>query len=219
MDTATRVPTVWNQLAEAMYLKDSPSAQVKLSERASFSFGRFGSSEGLQEIARPLVGERGYIVALQLKEIPFMQQFLGSRKVASGSYQIGGVSAIDLQDEPAVLLPNPFDTLIQYVTQDALDEIAYAHQVPRVERLRWPLGAFDPVVHHLGQTLLTTLDEPLHAPKIFLDHVLQALCLLLRRRETIRSKISRRTLPLADAKSNGIIGSSPGWQHRPSADC
>jgi AraC family transcriptional regulator len=175
MDTATGVPTVWNQLAEAMYLKDSPSAEVRLSERASFSFGRFRSSEGLPEIARPVVGERGYIVALQLKAIPFIEQFFGNRKVSSGSYPIGGVSVIDLQEEPAVLLPNPFDALVLFVTQAALDEIAYAHQSPRVEHLVWPQGAFDPVVHHLGQTLLTTLERPHHAPKIFLDYVLQAL--------------------------------------------
>jgi AraC family transcriptional regulator len=107
MDTNTRVPTVWNQLAENMYLKDSPTAEVKLSELASFSFGRFQSSKGLPEIARPVVGEHGHIVALQLKAIPFIEQFLGNKKVSSGSYPIGGVSAIDLQEEPAVLLPNP----------------------------------------------------------------------------------------------------------------
>ena len=175
MDTDARVPTVWNQLAENMYLKDSPTAKVRLSERASFSFGRFQSSEGLPEIARPVVGERGHIVALQLKAIPFIEQFFGNRKVSSGSYPIGGVSAINLQEEPAVLLPNPFDALVLYVTQAALDEIAYAHQAPRVEQLVWSQGTFDPVVHHLGQTLLSSLERPHHAPKIFLDYVLQAM--------------------------------------------
>jgi AraC-like DNA-binding protein len=175
MDMSTQVPTVWNQLAEAMYLKDSPSAEVRLSERASFSFGRFQSSEGLPEIARPVVGERGHIVALQLKAIPFIEQFFGNKKVSSGSYPIGGVSAIDLQEEPAVLLPNPFDTLVLYVTQAALDEVAYAHRAPRVEQLVWPQGAFDPVVHHLGLTLLSSLERPHSAPNIFLDHVLQAM--------------------------------------------
>ena len=175
MDTGTSVPSVWNQLAEAMYLQDSPTAEVRLSERASFSFGRFQSSEGLPEIARPVVGERNYIVALQLKAIPFIEQFFGNKRVSSGSYPIGGVSAIDLQEEPAVLLPHPFDALVLYVTQAALDDIAYAHRVPRVEKLLWPQGAFDPVVHHLGQALLATLEQPRHAPKILLDHVLQAM--------------------------------------------
>jgi AraC-like DNA-binding protein len=175
MDVSAQVPTVWNQLAEAMYLTGSPTAEVRLSELASFSFGRFQSSEGLPEVARPLVGERGYIIVLQLKPIPFIEQFLGRKKVSSGYYPIGAVSAIDLREEPAVLLPNPFDALIVYVTRAALDDVAYALQAPRVERLAWPLGVLDPIVHHLGNTLLSSLEHPLHTPKIFLDHVLQAL--------------------------------------------
>jgi AraC family transcriptional regulator len=175
MNMDTGAPTVWNQLAEAMYLQDSPTAEVRLSERASYSFGRFQSTEGLPERARPVVGERGYIVASQLKAIPFIEQFFGRKKVASGSYPIGGVSAIDLQEEPAVLLPNPFDTLVVYVPQAALDEITFAHQAPRVDRLVWPQGVYDSVVHHLGQTLLSSLEQPHRTPKIFLDHVLQAL--------------------------------------------
>src|SRR5580698_9271158 len=175
MDTDTRVPTVWNQLAETMHLKDSPTAEVWMSERASFRFGRFQSSEGLPDVARPVVGERGYIVALQLKAIPFIEQFLGNKKVSSGSYPIGAVSAIDLQDEPALFLPNPFDALVLYVPQADLDEVAYAHRAPRLEQLVWPLGTFDPVVYHLGKSFLASLEQPHDASKIFLDQVLHAL--------------------------------------------
>src|SRR5580698_5858280 len=109
MNKATEVATVWNQLADNMYLKDSPTAEIKLSELASFSFGRVQSSEGVPEISRPAVGQNGYIVALQLKAIPFIEQFLGNKKVSSGFYPMGAVSAIDLQEEPACLLPHPFD--------------------------------------------------------------------------------------------------------------
>jgi AraC family transcriptional regulator len=175
MDISTPIPTVWNALAEAMYLKDSPTAEVRLSELASFSLGRFRGSAGLPEVARPLVGERGYIIVLQLKAIPFLEQFLARKKVSSGHYPMGAVSVINLQDEPAVMLPNPFDALIQYVPQIALDEVAYAHQAPPVEQLVWPHGVIDPVVHQLGQTLLYSLERPHHTSKIFLDHVLQAL--------------------------------------------
>jgi AraC family transcriptional regulator len=175
MNTSIVVPTVWNNLAETMYLKDSPTAEVKLCELASSSFGRVQSTEGLPEISHPIAGERGYIVVLQLKAIPFIEQFLGRKKVSSGPYPIGAVSAIHLPEEPGCLLPNPFDALVMYVTQAALDEVAYAHQAPRVEQLVWPHGVIDPVVHQLGQTLLYSLEHPHHVSKIFLDHVLQAL--------------------------------------------
>src|SRR5580698_219323 len=175
MNTATKIPTVWTQLADTLYLRDSPTADFRLSERAAFSFGRIRSTVGLPEITQPVIGEHGHIVVLQLKPIPFIEQFFGKRRVSSGPYPIGGVSAIDLTEEPAVLLPNPFDALVLYITQAALNEVAYAHRAPRVQQLVWPQGAFDSVVHHLGQPLLSSLERPLHASKIFLDHVLQAL--------------------------------------------
>jgi AraC family transcriptional regulator len=175
MDRSTKVPTIWNQLAETMYLKDSATAEVRLSEFTSFSFGNLRSTEGLAEVAPPITGELGYIVVLQLKAIPFIEQFLGNKKVSSGFYPIGAVSAIDLQERPGLLLPNPFDALVIYVTQAALDGVAYAHQAPRVEQLVWPHGVLDPVVHHLGQSLSFSLDHPRHTSRIFLDHVLHAL--------------------------------------------
>jgi AraC family transcriptional regulator len=175
MDMFTEVPTVWNQLAETMYLKDSAKAEVRLSEITSFSFGNLRSTEGLAEAAPPITGQFGHIVVLQLKAIPFIEQFLGWKKVSSGSYPIGAVSAIDLQDRPGLLLPNPFDALVLYVTQAALDEVAYAYQAPRVEKLVWQHGALDPVVHHLGQPLLYSLDHHRHTSKIFLDYILLAL--------------------------------------------
>lgn len=175
METAARVPTLWNRLAENMHLKDSPTAEVTLSEHASFTFARVKSSEGLPEIARPIAGERGYLVAVQLKAIPFIEQFFGTKKVSSGSYPVGAVSAIDLREEPAVLLPNPFDALVLHVTQAALDEIAHANRAPRVDELVWPLGQADPMVYHLGCTLNATLERPHHTSKFFIDHVLHAL--------------------------------------------
>lgn len=79
-----------------------------------------------------------------------------------------------MREEPAVLLPNPFDALVLYVTQAALDEVAYAHRATSAA-IGMAAGAFDSVVHHLGQPPLSSLEQPLHASKIFLDHVLQAL--------------------------------------------
>src|SRR5579859_3631483 len=142
MSTSIKIPSLWHQLAETMYLTDSPTAEVSLSEQASFTFGRSQSTQGLPDLARPIVRESGYLVALQLKAIPFMEQFLGKKKVASGFYPVGAVTTIDLQDQPSVLLPHPFDALLLYVTQDALDEVAYAHRAPLVKRLAWPHGVF-----------------------------------------------------------------------------
>ena len=174
MDTIRGIPTLWNRLAETMYVDHLPTADLKISN-ASFSFARLKTDEGLPEIARPITGENGYLIALQLAKIPYIEQFLGKRKVSSGSYPIGGVSAVDLREEPSVLLPHSFETLVVYVTHGALDDVSYEHRSPPVEQLRWPLGHPDPVVYHLGKTLSASLEEPNHASRIFVDHVLHAL--------------------------------------------
>lgn len=122
-----------------------------------------------------MVGEDGYLAVVQLKAITFIEQYLGNRKISSGSYPAGGVSVIDLQEVPAVLLPHPFDALILYVRQAALDTIAHAHGGLRVEQLVWPQGGLDTVVHHLAQTLVPSLEGPDQTTKIFLDYVLHAL--------------------------------------------
>jgi AraC family transcriptional regulator len=175
MDTSAKVPAFWNRFTENLYLRNSSTAKVRISDRSLFRFGRVQSSEGLPEITRGSGFPSDYLVTLQLKAIPFLEQFLGAKKVASGSYPIGGVSVLNLQEKPAILLPNPFDTLVLHVTQSALDEIAYAHKIPRVDQLVWPYGHTDPVVYHLGQTLVASLDQPNHASKVFLDHILHAL--------------------------------------------
>jgi AraC family transcriptional regulator len=175
MNMATEVPAVWNQLAEAMYLKGSPTADIKLSKLSSFSFARLQMTKGLPEMTRPIVGEGGYMVALQLKAIPHVELFLGKKRVSSGFYPIGAVGAINLEEEPAMALPNPFDALVIHVKRAALDEIAYAHRAPYADQLIWPYGTVDPVVYHLGQTLLPSLEDPHHTSEIFLDHILHAL--------------------------------------------
>ena len=86
-----------------------------------------------------------------------------------------GVSVLDLQERPAIALRNPFDTLVLHVTQSALDEIAHAHRMPRAEPLASTFGHLDPLVLNLGQTLVSSLEQPDHVSKIFLDHVLHAL--------------------------------------------
>ena len=175
METPIEVPTIWNQIAETMYLRDSPTADIKLSELSEFSFARLKITQGIPDMTRPILGESGYIIALQLKAIPHVELFLGKKRVSSGYYPVGAVGAIQLQEEPACFLPDPFDALAVHVTQAALDEIAYAHQVPRIDQLIWPYGTVDPIVHHLGQTLLPSLEHPQQTSKIFMDHVLQAL--------------------------------------------
>jgi AraC family transcriptional regulator len=169
------IPTFWGQFAKGMYVKETPSAKLVVSQFAPFSFGRISSEEGLPAVTRGEVAARDYMVAIQLANIPTIEEFLGNRRVSSGSYPVGGVSVHSLEERPTIDLRNPFDTLVLHITQASLDEVAATHRVPRVDRLSWLFGRPDPVVYHLGRVLLATLDQQNDASRFFVDHVLHAL--------------------------------------------
>ena len=174
MDKPNKVPGFWNLFSRGMYLNDIPSAKLSLSPLSPL-FGRVQADEGLPDISRGSASPSDYMVVMQLSAIPFIEQFLGPRKVSSGFYPVGGVSVLNLQERPAVAFRNPFNTLVLRVTQAALNEVAYEHRMPRPEPLIWPFGHFDPVVYSLGQTLVASLAQPTYVSKIFVGHILHAL--------------------------------------------
>lgn len=174
MDKATRLPGFWEMFSEKLNMKNMPSAELRLSPFSPL-IGKVQADEGLPDNSRGAGGPIDYMVTLQLRAIPFAEQFLGARKVSSGFYPVGGVSVLNLQERPAVAFQSPFDTLVFHVTQASLNEVAYELGARRAEPLVWPFGRFDPVVYNLGQTLVASLLQPNHASKIFVDHVLHAL--------------------------------------------
>ena len=171
-DKATNLK-FWSRYAEDLHAGQSPM-RLQLSQLASFSFGRI-QSEGLPEVSRGTIPRHDYLIVLQLKAIPSVEEFLGKRRVSHGAHPIGGVSALSLAEIPRVFTRYPFDVLGLYVSQAALDEIANSLRVPRVDRLVWEFGKPDSVVHHLGRTLAFSLEQPNRTSTLFLDHVLHAL--------------------------------------------
>jgi len=168
-------PAFWDRFAEDLYVREMPTAELCISQQAPSTFGRIRSGEGLPEITEGHGAAHDYLLALQLAEIPFIEQFLAAKRVSKGYYPAGGISIMPFEDIPRIFLPGPFDTLIVRITQSSLDEIAYSQRMPRVDRLVQKFGWLDSVVHNLGQVLVTTLQQPNHASKLFVDHVLHAL--------------------------------------------
>jgi AraC family transcriptional regulator len=173
MEDAATYLEFWKHFAANM-LANKSAVSLQLSKLASFSFGRI-QSQGLPEPSRGGGGQRDYLIVLQLKPIPSIEEFSGAKRVSHGAYPRGGVSVLRFADMPTIFTPHPFDTLGLYVSQDALDEVAHSFRAPRVDSLVWKFGQPDSVVHHLGQTLVASLEQPTNTSKLFLDHVLHAL--------------------------------------------
>lgn len=136
---------------------------------------RLRCDTGLPERSTPPASEKAFIVMLQLRELPFHELWLRGKPVPVGRYPERGVSILDLEQQPTMFLPDPFDCMHFYVTRASLDEIADEYSARRISGLTWPHGAIDPVTNHLGLTILPALDRPEQTNRLFLDHAVFAL--------------------------------------------
>jgi AraC family transcriptional regulator len=80
----------------------------------------------------------------------------------TGYHPRGGVSALDLEDDPRFLFPCSFHCLHFYLSRATLDELADEHHAKRIGTLSWPHAAVDETVSHLSLALLAGVREPCH---------------------------------------------------------
>ncbi len=130
---------------------------------------------GLFGLSDPIPSERAFIVSVQLKELPFHELRVGGATVQTGYHPRGGVSALDLEDDPRFFFPCSFHCLHFYLTRTALEELADEHHAKRIDTLSWPHAAVDETVSHLSLALLAAFEKPETAGKLFVDHVALAL--------------------------------------------
>jgi AraC family transcriptional regulator len=133
------------------------------------------SDWGLFGLSNPIPPERAFVVSVQLKELSFHELRLRGMTVHTGYHSKGGVSALDLEDDPRFFFPCSFHCLQFYLKRSTLDELADEHHTKPIETLYWPHGAIDETVSRLSLALLATFENPANTGKLFVDHVALAL--------------------------------------------
>jgi AraC-like DNA-binding protein len=126
-------------------------------------------------LSDPIPSEKAFIVSVQLKELPFHELRLRGATVQTGYHPKGGVSALDLEDDPRFFFPCSFHCLHFYLSRTTLEELADEHHAKRIDTLSWPHAAVDETVSHLSLALLAAFENPVTAGKLFVDHVAVAL--------------------------------------------
>jgi AraC family transcriptional regulator len=161
----------------AAHLRSDPAhpVMVQTLRRERLAVTRLRCDTGLSQATTPIPSEKAFIVVLQLRELPFHELWLRGKPVPVGPYPERGVSILDLEQQPTMSLPNPFDFMHFYITRATLDEIADEYSARRISGLSWPHGEIDPVTNHLGLTILPALDRLEHTNRLFLDHAMFAL--------------------------------------------
>jgi AraC-like DNA-binding protein len=124
-------------------------------------------------VTAPIPREDAYIVGLELSDQPERELSVEGRGMLLGPQKQGTFTLHNLLNDPRCDLPDPFDSLHFYIPHAALDAVAEDQGARNVECLHVPSGVAidDPVIRHLGLSLLPALQKPEEASRLFVDLV------------------------------------------------
>src|SRR6202451_2120159 len=163
------------RMAKYLHLNEPPIHATLGSGRSELAVTRLHAPDGLSDLTSPIPLQKAFSIHLHLRANCGGRLWLSGKLVPTGKRPSGGVTILDLEQEPVAFFPNPIDVVQFYIPRAALDEFAYENRTPIVNTLIWPHCGMDTSLKHLGMTVLSSLQRSQPAPKIFLDYIGQAI--------------------------------------------
>jgi AraC family transcriptional regulator len=126
----------------------------------------------------PIPKDDAYLVGLQFRGMNEHELWLDGRSTRIGAFDKGTVAFRDLRRDPIAYMEEPFHSIQFYVPRQALMNVSEQLEYPPVDRLEFGPGEYreDPTLYHLGQSLLPAMRTGRAPDRLFIDHVLLAIC-------------------------------------------
>jgi AraC family transcriptional regulator len=163
------------RMAKHLDLPNAPAISVLTRGKAQLGVTRLRSQTGLAKPTAPFRPEQAFIVQLHLRNVSTMKLWQQGCLVSTAGLPEGGVSILDLAQDPSFSVEQGFDLVQFYIPRAALDEFADEHDARRCESLRWPVGKVDVDLRNLGSCLLPVLEEPGGSSELYVDHLVLAI--------------------------------------------
>jgi len=135
-------------------------------------FTHLRSAEALHRRSMDAPREQAFSLQVPLGiSFPCQAWFSGKQRIVSPATP-GNAYLFDLTENPTVALDAPFSTVRFYISQAALDDLAYDGGLRRAEGLFAPsLGCADPIMAGLAQTLVAAMEQPGAGTGLFVDYI------------------------------------------------
>ena len=159
------------RMARYLRLPEPPLCTKLGSGQCELAVTHLHAAIGYSEPASSIPAEKAFSIHLHLQPTSEGRLWLGGRLLPTINRLAGGVTILDLEQDPVCFFPNPSEVLQFYVPRLSLEEFSYQNRLPVVERLACPHGGADAVLHHLGSTVLSMMRRSETASKLFLDNL------------------------------------------------
>ncbi|SEQ10388.1 transcriptional regulator, AraC family [Pseudomonas sp. NFACC02] len=118
-----------------------------------------------------------FSIIVQLQDFSAHRLWHGRRLNYSGGYRAGSVSLPFMGDELRCQHRSAYDNLRLTISRQTLDELQADRDGKKIGVFRYDQGGTqDAVLYHLAQAMLPALQQPETANRLFLDHLLLAMC-------------------------------------------
>jgi len=166
-------PSFESSLVRRFQLATAPTLEARLPGTVPIVFSRMRNERaqpGRSISPRP---EDSFTFQVPLVPAAFSDFRYGNKVVALPEIQEPGRAFLfDLSARPTVGLDTAFDNMRFYISQKAIDDLAYERGLRRVGGLRQrTFGERDPILFHLAQLLAPVLDKPGEASAAFVDYL------------------------------------------------
>jgi len=163
------------RMAGYLHLADSPIHGTLGSGKSALAITRLQAPNGFTDPTSAIPLEKAFSIHLHLRANKGGSLWLSGKLVPTGKRPSGGVTILDLEQDPIAFFPNPIDVLQFYIQRMALEEFAYENHTAAVNTLTWPHCEMDATLKHLGMVLLSAMQRGGPASKIFLDSIGQTI--------------------------------------------
>jgi AraC family transcriptional regulator len=145
------------------------------SGRSELAVTRLQAPKGFTDPTSTIPLEKAFSIHLHLRASQGGRLWLSGKLAPTGKRPSGGVTILDLEQDPIAFFPNPIDVVQFYIPRMALEEFAYENRITTSNTLGWPHCEIDTTLKHLGMAVLSAIQPSEPAPKIFLDYIGQAI--------------------------------------------
>src|SRR3984885_10615139 len=163
------------RMAGYLHLAQPPIYAALGSGRSELAVTRLHAPNGFTDPTSAIPLEKAFSIHLHLRANHGGRLWLSGKLVPTGRRPSGGVTILDLEQDPIAFFPNPIDVLQFYIPRMALEELAYENHTAAVNTLTWPHCEMDATLKHLGMAVLSAIERGGPASKIFLDSIGQTI--------------------------------------------
>jgi AraC-like DNA-binding protein len=169
-------------MAAHFHLAGAPAIAVQALRAPGFAVTRLQSNAPLPARTSRVPPQKAWLVNVHLRELAIAELWYSGRAQGLSPHRAdGGVTIVDLEQEPTVYFGAAFDVLQFYVPHAGLAEVAGHNGAMGIAALSWPIGQCDPMAKYLALGFLPALEQPEMADRLQVDAAMFAINLYFAR--------------------------------------